>query len=205
MKKDNSTLSLKVKLRRSLLSEIENPVILETHGGYGAIFDACYSRVATGVVFETDEKKTCALVKQRPTWAVYESDCVGPISAGLAADVPVTLLDCDPYGEPWPVIDAFFESKRDFQPRMGVAVNDGLRQKCKLQAGWKVKSLAGIVEKFGNVALYDNYLQFCRILIEEKAAKAGYALRRWTGYHCGHNQAMTHYAAILEMTGNSRR
>jgi len=180
-------------------------VILETHGGYGAIFDACYSQFEQGLVFETDEKKTSVLVRQRPTWAVYESDCVAGIRAGLGGDLPITILDCDPYGEPWPAINAFFSSKREFQPRMGVVVQDGLKQTLGLQGGWKVKSLAGVVEKFGNAGLYDNYLQLCRILLEEKAAKAAYSLRRWTGYYCGAHQNITHYAAILERTGSSRR
>jgi len=188
-----------------LLSEIENPVVLVSHGGYGAIFDACYFKVEEGIVFEKDSKKTAVLVKQRPTWAVYESDCVSGIAAGLGKELPITILDCDPYGEPWPVIDAVFQSEREFQPRMGIVVNDGLKQKLKTQTAWNVRSMEGLVSRYGNAAIFSNYLQFCQLLIEEKAAKVGYTLRRWTGYYCGSHKDLTHYAAILERSGSSRR
>lgn len=56
--KDNSTLNLKASLRHNLLREIDNPVVLETHGGYGHLYERCYRglsdviaiRVATEVL-----------------------------------------------------------------------------------------------------------------------------------------------------------
>jgi hypothetical protein len=54
------------------------------------------------------------------------------------------------------------------------------------------------VDRLGNAVLYERYLDVCRDLVKEKAAKAGYDLRRWTGYYCGFGEQMTHYAAVLE-------
>ena len=34
-------------------------------------------------------------------------------------------------------------------------------------------------------------------MLKDKAARAGYTLRRWTAYYCGHAQTMSHYAAVL--------
>jgi hypothetical protein len=81
---------------------------------------------------------------------------------------------------------------------MLVVVNDGLRQKLKMNGGWTVKSLRDLVERYGNDALYDNYLEFCQLLLEEITAQRGYRLCRWAGYYTGHAQQMTHYAAVLE-------
>jgi hypothetical protein len=54
--------------------------------------------------------------------------------------------------------------------------------------------MAGMVARYGN-NLNPIYLEVCQILIAEKAAKAGYCLRRFHGYYCGHAQQMTHYLA----------
>lgn len=185
-------------LRSQALREIEHPVILETHGGWGKLFAQCYSTVPAGVVFEKDDAKVARLAEQRPTWAVYQADCEAALAGGVGSHLPVNFVDLDPYGEPWPVLDAFFAGCRPSVPRLVLVVNDGLRQKLKMNAGWNVRSLAGIVERVGNAAIYRDYLAICRDLVKAKAAKAGYRLSRWTGYHCGTMQMMTHYAAMLE-------
>ena len=45
-----------------------------------------------GAVFETDAKKAVTLLKQRPTWAVYESDCVWSLHNGVASHLDINLL-----------------------------------------------------------------------------------------------------------------
>jgi hypothetical protein len=195
---DNSTFKLKASLRIKALRELELPVVMETHGGYGKLFARSYSHLSEGIVFEKKPEKTAVLAKQRPGWGVYEADCVAALRAGVGAHLPVNFLDLDPYGEPWPILDAFLESERPKPDRLVVVVNDGLRQKLKMNGGWSVASLADAVERFGNAAFYPRYLDICRWMLKEKAARAGYALRRWTAYHCGCQQMMTHYAATLE-------
>jgi hypothetical protein len=194
---DNSTYALKSALRIKALRELENPVVMETHGGYGKLFDRCYSHIREGVVFETKPEKTAVLARQRPTWAVYEADCLTALRAGAGAHLPVNFLDLDPYGEPWPVLDAFLETRKS-PDKLVIVVNDGLRQMVRLKAGWHVKSLQGIVERLGNDVLFDQYLEICQDLIKEKAGKVGYRLMRWTGYYTGEMKQMTHYAAVLE-------
>lgn len=200
--KDNSTLRRKVALRLELLRELQAaPVVLETHGGLGTLWRYCYQDVADGVVLEKDPVKAAVLGRQRPGWAVYQADCIAALAAGVGAHLPINFVDIDPYGSPWPVFDALFGSVRPWPDRLAVAVNDGLRHKLKTGSGWHVEALESVVDRYGAEVLYDDYLAICRELVEEKAAQAGYSLRRWTGYYCGHSQAMTHYAAILTRSG----
>ena len=103
---------------------VDKPVVLETHGGNGEIFSRCYSHLESGVVFEKDLVKVALLGKQRPTWAVYEADCIGALAAGVGSHLPVNFLDLDPYGDPWPVIDAFFEGRKDLPSSLAIVVNE---------------------------------------------------------------------------------
>lgn len=197
VKKDNTTLLHKISLRKNLLKMINDPVVMETHGGAGAIFDRCYSHIERGVVFEKKPEKTAILAKQRPTWFVYEADCVGGIMAGCGKYLPINFLDVDPYGEPWPIISAFFKSGFYLPEKLGIAVNDGLRQKLKMNGGWAVNSMREKVQEYGNNALYKNYLQICQEMIKEISGQHGYELTGWAGYYCGAAKHMTHYAALL--------
>ncbi|MEX1254103.1 MAG: hypothetical protein WEE64_07165, partial [Dehalococcoidia bacterium] len=185
-KRDNSTLRRKVGLRLALLRELaDEPVVMETHGGYGAIWRRCYSQVERGIVFESDEARAQALAVQRPTWAVYEAKCETALEAGVGAHLPVNFLDLDPYGDPWPALRAFFLSDRPRPDTMAVAVNDGLRQALRRNIGWNARSVATAVRKYGNTALHGVYLEACREQLEELAGAARYRLDGWTGYYCG--------------------
>jgi hypothetical protein len=150
-----------------------------------------------GVVIE--KKPECAefLARQRPTWAVYEADCVSALRAGVGSHLRVNFVDVDPYGESWPTLDALFESEREWPPVLALAVNDGLRQILKMTGGWNVKSMQALVVRHGNEYLENHYLDACRELVQEKAALVGYTLRRWAGYYCGQFDNMTHYGAVL--------
>ena len=187
--KDNSTFQQKSLLRKQLLKEIPNPVILETHGGMGKVYEECYRGIASGVVFETDPQKAEHLAKQRPTWSVYESDCIEALRAGVGAHLAVNFVDMDPYGEPWHVMDALFESERPWPARLALAVNDGLRMRLKIRGAWGMESMAKMVS---------HYLDICRELTTKKAGQRGYTLARWVGYYCGAAKQMTHFAAVLE-------
>ena len=200
MKRDNSTYQKKVMLRRTMLELAEGmdlaPVVMETHGGMGKIFSACYRTVSDGVVIEKKPERAAFLARQRPAWFVYEADCVEALRAGVGGVLPVNVLDVDPYGDPWPTIEAFFGSDRDWPATMFVVVNDGLRQGIRMGRAWGVESLRGVVERYGN-DLHDVYLDVCRELMSEKAGLAGYDVDRWAGYYCGHQDQMTHYLAVL--------
>ena len=178
---------------------VDKPVVMETHGGAGRLFARCYSHLPAGVVFEKDPAKAELLGRQRPTWAVYEADCERALREGVGSHLEVNFCDLDPYGEPWPILDAFFDSDRPRAKRLVLVVNDGLRQKLKMNGGWSVNSLHAVVDRLGNSKLYERYLEICRDLVSEKAARAGYALKKWTGFHCGFAGQMTHYCAVLEL------
>ena len=214
MKRDNTTKRRKVALRLALLRELQargvapaDVVVVETHGGWGTLGRHCYADVERGVVFEKDALRAARLAALRPTWAVYEGDCEAALAAGVGAHVEATLLDVDPYSDPWPALRAFFESERPRAPVLAVAVNDGLRQKLRLNAGWHVKSLAMATHRYGNSALYANYLEICKDLLSEAAAASGgaYRLERWRAYYCGHADEMTHYGAIFVSRRRARR
>ena len=201
-KQDNSTFTEKAALRKNALRRladmgVDRPVVLETHGGEGRLFETCYATLEEGAVFETDNVKVSILAKQRPTWAVYQADCVAALQGGVGGHLAVDLLDLDPYGEPWPAIEAFFCSERPFKECMVVAVNDGLRQKLAMGGAWDVRSLHGVVERRGN-DLHPVYLEVCRELVAEKAGQAGYEVVYFAGYYCGKNRANTHYLATLQ-------
>lgn len=196
-KRDNSTFPQKVALRQEALRLLyASPVIMETHGGVGKLFDAVYAHVEQGVVFEKDADKTAVLGKQRPSWAVYEADCVTALQEGVGSHLAVNFLDIDPYGSCWDVIDAFFMSDRQFANRMIVVVNDGLRQSLALGKAWAIKQMQPMVNKYGN-DLHPVYLDICRELITEKVSSVGYSLDRFHGYFCGYSRANTHFTAIL--------
>lgn len=178
----------------------EDPVVMETHGGGGGgVFPSCYREVESGVAFERDSAKAAVLAQQRPTWAIYEADCVASLAGGAGGHLRVNVLDVDPYGECWPVLKAFFESDRPRSERLFVAVNDGLRQKIKSGA-WSVKSMVGMVQKYGN-SLCGRYLQVCEELLAHHAKAAGYELELFHGYYCGASKAMTHFVAHLRSLG----
>jgi hypothetical protein len=199
MQQDNQTLLKKVQIRMSALKEVRAPVVLETHGGIGSVYRRCYSD-AKGVVFEKDPKKTEMLASQRPSWRVYECDCVEAINAGVCGETVFNMIDIDPYGQCWPVIDAVFGQGVKMADRTAIVVNCGLRQNLKMGTAWNAKSMQWAVTKYGNAHVYGQYLDICREAMENKAAQAGYSLRRWAGYHCGVGGNMTHFLAVIEKT-----
>jgi hypothetical protein len=158
-----------------------------------------YSEIPQGIVFEEKPAKAERLAIQRPTWAVYEADCVRSLRAGIGAHLNINYIDLDPYGEPWACLEAIFASERPWPTRLGIVVNDGLRMKCKLTGGWDCESLRPAVRQFGNAAMYPEYLMVARWNLERIAASRGYQLTDWAGYYCGHSNCMTHYAAVLDL------
>lgn len=197
VKKDNSTIKRKLQLRFNALEEIKEPVVMETHGGFGRVWEKCYSSIARGIVFETDKVKSGILAKQRPSWSVYESDCEQAIRAGAGNHLAVNFIDVDPYGDPWPIINAFFDSERIFPEKIVIVVNDGLRMLAKRNGSWNCDTLEKAVLKYGNNNVFKNYKEICADFMKDAAAKRKYSISRWTSYYCGNANNMTHYAAVL--------
>ena len=194
--KDNTTLANKVALRLEALAACRDPIILETHGGFGKVYQACYSRFTGGAVFEVDTEKAEALALQRPTWSVYESPCEPALAAGACDHRCFNFLDVDPYGSPFQAIEGFFSSPRPMPEELHLVVQDGLRQKVQLGGAWNCGDLKDIVADFGN-DLFMCYLQVANKIVRRLAKVAGLELRSWKGYHCGAGKLMTHYWAVL--------
>ncbi len=177
MPQDNTTLARKVLLRQLALKAVRacglTPVVMETHAGYGMIWQRCYQTVTQGIAFEKDASRVRLLAQQRPTWAVYGGDCLPAIAAGAGAHLLVNILDLDPYGQPWPVLEAFFASTRPRAPYLALVVNDGLRQKLQRGGGWQVDTMQTIVHRWNNHDLSANYLTVCQEMVQTLAAPAG--------------------------------
>ena len=197
-KKDNSTLRSKISLRIMLLEEIESPIIMETHGGTGALFNSCYRGVEHGIVFEKDSKKVIDLAKQRPTWPVYEADCVVGISNGIGDHLAINFFDIDPHGSPWDAVVAIFDHWKYLPSKFAMAITDGQRQKSKLKDSWRSKQLQPSVALYGNDQIYYNYKEVCAKYFSETVATRGFTITKWTSYYCGHTKDITHFGAILE-------
>lgn len=199
--RDNTTLAAKAGLRRVMLRKMREagvvPVVVEAYGGSGEIFIECYASVLSGVVFDKKLERATLLAVQRPTWAVYCNECVAALAGGVGAHLVATVLDLDPYGDPWPAIHAFFESERPRADKLYVVVNDGLRTGVRVGGTWHTATLQPAVEVFGN-NLHPVYLEVCRWLLERTAAGVGYGVTAFAGYYCGHSKQMTHYLAVLE-------
>ncbi|MEO0987504.1 MAG: hypothetical protein AAFY20_18490 [Cyanobacteria bacterium J06639_14] len=108
------------------------------------------------------------------------------------------MLDVDPYGSPWPTIRAWFESDRPRAETLHVVVNDGFRQKLKINGGWDSEETQRFVTEYGNHGVYDSYLEICQRMIADLSGQVGYEVRDWWGKYCGHSLGMTHYWAVLE-------
>ena len=196
MPKDNAGLPNKVAVRARALERLsDRPIILETHAGEGVVYDRLY-RAACGACLERDETKSYRLATQRPTWRVYQVDAIAALRAGLEADTPFSLVDIDPYGDPWPTIRAYMAAHREFPARFMIAVNDGLRRNIKMGTAWKIASLRDAVRHFGT-DIHDQYLAVSRWMLEREANDANLSVARFEGFHAGANKQMTHWLAEL--------
>lgn len=197
--KDNKTLIEKSHLRKEMLAKLEtDPCVLETHGGTGELFLRCYADVREGAVFETDAKKAVTLLKQRPTWSVYESDCVWSLHNGVASHLEINFVDFDPYGMAWNGIQAFFESQRPRAEKLIIVVHDGVRSTLKRYGGARIGFFARIAEQIGEIELYQNYLSVCEEQLFEIVAKAGYKTQTFGGFYSKADSDQTHFFAELQ-------
>lgn len=198
---DNKTYEAKVRLRLNVRAAVEATGLLsvvETHGGFGRLYQRCYQDLPTGVVFDNDSAKALALATQRPNWSVYEANVETALIAGVGFHRRPNLFDLDPYGSPWEVLVAICGRASEwYDGPVGFAVNDGLRKNLILNCGWKIDALAPAVAEFGNHNLYRRYLDACRWMVAKIAAQIGRRVTEWAGYCCGFQKHMTHYGFVL--------
>jgi hypothetical protein len=201
-KKQNAGFDEKQRLRRIVLGGWQPSRVIETHGGEGRIHRAFYASAEEGCAFEVREDLAARMAAARPSWFVYCAKAEAALAAGAGASLPVEVIDLDPYGQPWPALEAFFTSEREFADELRVVVNDGLR--LKLRLGSPPPSMAAAAERWGAHALNRDYLAVARWNLERLAGMAGYEVARFTGFHGGFGQQMTHYGAVLTRTGGTR-
>ena len=196
--KDNKTFLEKSRLRKQMLSKLDDtPVILETHGGKGDLYRRCYADVEKGLVFETDPTKAEKLVHQRPNWAVYETDCVWGLANGVGGHLAVNFIDADPYGQAWHVLGAFFSSERPRAEQVILVVHDGVRSSLQRFGSLNMDIFAPIVEQIGELQLYRKYLEVCEQLLDDMASEASYAVAGFGGFYSKRDKDQTHFFAEL--------
>lgn len=146
-------------------------------------------------MFERQIVKCRQLARSRPNWRVYGGDNVPAIRAGAGADLPVNVLDVDPYSDPWPALEAWFGSERVRPPEVVVIVTDGNAHSLHRGKAW---TLAG-----GRAQAWDagGYLAMARHQLGMLAEPHGYEMTEWAGYACGTFNRLRHYAARLS-SGN---
>ena len=199
VRKENSAFQLKASLRLQARRLLSVPLtMLETHGGMGHLWRSVFPDVERGLVLENDARKAEHLAAQRPTWSVYEGDTPKALAAGAGFHLCFNFIDADPFGDPWPTLEAIFKPERPLATRLVVTVNDGLHRKLRVQGAWSIRSMAPVVAYWGNHNLHTRYLEICRWNFDRITARCGYAVQQWTAYHCGEAGCLTHYAALLE-------
>ncbi len=201
MQHDNKTLAKKVEMRlraRGWLRQagIEVPFIMETNGGYGAVYSHCYADCPHGIVFDRQAGRAEELALARPAWCVYQGDSASLLALGVAQQQEITLLDCDPYGAADSYLAAFFCSPRRLARTMALAVTDGTRAGLRGQAD-KIHWLRPFVERIGVHAIHANLLAVLRERLTQLVLPCGYSIAHFAGCHAGKNGRMTHYASIL--------
>jgi len=194
---DNKTFLEKSHLRKLILEKVDDPVILETHGGRGELFRRCYPHVKTGLVFETDPQKAEVLVAQRPNWAVYESDCVWALENGVGDHLKVNFIDADPYGQAWHVLQAFFGSERPRADRVMLVVHDGVRNRIGRFGASDIDVFQPVIERIGEIQLHREYLDVCVEMLVEIVSEAGYTVEGFNGFYSKQDRNQTHFFAEL--------
>jgi hypothetical protein len=192
----------KTRQRGWLLAQLglAQPRLLETHGGEGGLWRACYAHIATGTVVELDLARCRLLTRQRPGWVVHCGDSLAWLRAGGHAGAPVDLLDVDPHGKAWDTLAAFFTPSRVYAPRMGVAVTDSLRHAVRYQNGRDIQALQPWVARYGR-HLHRFYLRVCYERLAALVAPRGYHIQAWDGAYGGSIKTVSYLAFVLERLG----
>lgn len=200
MEHDNKTLSDKLRIRRRVLDRLTAPpVVLETHGGFGRIYERTWYRARTGVVIEKDPVKVAHLCHQRPTWAVYQGNSEAVLRAGLAKSIAFDVIDLDPYGQPFTILDALTMPGRTFPNEWHLVVNDGGRNLMKRGLSWKLPMFRSAEKRFGQSGMHKHYLDAALMLVQEFGEKIGYDVTHWHGKNISAD--ISHYWAVLKRRG----
>lgn len=198
-RRDHTEWALKVQLRQWLTAQLglADPVVLETHGGEGRLWQAG-PRWARGLVLEKDPARCAVLERQRPAgWDVVCGNSASLLLRGYAAQQAFDLVDIDPHRQPWPTLDAYFTSQRCYAPRLGLVVTDSLRQCVRYNGGTRIHGLLPYVARYGR-HVHRFYLEVCKERLGDLIAPLGYQVTAWQGQYGGVIKTMTYVAYVLE-------
>lgn len=192
-KADNTSLRFKVFQRNEVCVQIKHPRILECFGGYGVLYDRIWRKNdATGAVIEKDAERARHLAEQRQKWVVVRGDCEIVLQAGFCDWLAFDILDCDPYGEPWKAIRAFF-GNRVYADAMFVVATDGLVY--DLQRGARSLMMRPFIEKYGREFVKVNYGMVAEELLTNIIKPRGFEVRDFKFHK---QNRLAHWTAKLE-------
>lgn len=198
IKRDNSTFINKIRLRNRVLADCKsNPVILETHGGFGRIYERTWWHASSGVVIEKDDKKAQHLCRQRPKWAVYQGDSEAAIDVGLCRNIQFDIIDLDPWGSTIPLLSALSKPGRQFPDRWHLVANDGGWLNAGLGGAWSMKGLEKFVGRDGNHFTQERYREVLKEIVGEFSDKIGFEVAFWFIHRPENTYRLMHYWATL--------
>jgi hypothetical protein len=162
VKVDNGQTGLKLAVRSAAIEAARPENVVETHAGLGFLRSRMYSGFG-GAVCEKDRAKAERLAAKFRNLTVVYGDSLAYLKVpdfGFVA----SLVDIDPYGDPWPHVRACMSCKA-LPGRFVLAVTDGLVQSCRLSTTLKASSLRPVAAAFGAHDLFRRYGDVVRFLL----------------------------------------
>lgn len=169
-----------------------------THADDGVLVRQVYPDELVGIAFAETNDQADRLAIARPTWAVYSTNVDAALRRGLGRHLMVNVLDVDCDSNPWPTIEAFFDSDRPRPNQLAVVVSDRLRPRLRRNGAYSIPSMLPALERYRDSAAIDeHYIEVCQWNLARLAEPHGYTLEQWTAYHCDRRDDATHFAAVL--------
>jgi len=174
-----------------------NASVIETHAGFGEIHSHTYAHLATGVAIDRDPKAAEHLADTRPTWRIIEGDAAHALACPCPPPTPVTHLDVDASGDPWPTLTAALLGPLPKATRLEIVVTDGLRLRLRMGNEGAITSLHPYTLQHG-IRCEHKYLDVVAYLAQHLAEQAH---RRLTDYHAqyaGRTRGLVLWRAVME-------
>lgn len=172
--KDNTETHHKLAVRRRAAETLgEGDFILEAFAGSGEMYSALWHRWA-GFTMDKDLAKVTRAAKQRKRWGCYQGDTLRALEAGWLENIEFKLVDFDPYGEPWPALQAYFAGHLAFHSPWVAVCTDGywsqrnLASKSRCLFGYGGGRFSGMSDRA--------YIEICHDFVRSLASRYGQEL-----------------------------
>lgn len=127
---DNGSWIAKQALR-ARVAAVRAGSVLECFAGEGRMWRSCWFD-RPGLTNDRDRLKALDAARERQGWGVYSGDTERMLRAGWGAETPFGIVDVDAYGEPWPFVRAWYDSRRVRAPITELVLTDGYMAQASL-------------------------------------------------------------------------